>query len=64
MTESLKEEHKMLASNATADKVPSATFFDDIKFYTSGNVSEKVNFICVGLRPCKLLVKNNKTYYY
>ena len=51
MTESLKEEHKMLAPNATADKVPSATFFDDIKFYTSGNVSEKVSSVSVGLRP-------------
>ena len=53
MTESLKEEHKMLATNATADKVPSATFFDDIKFYTSGNVSEKVRFVSVRFRPCQ-----------
>ena len=61
MTESLKEEHKMLATNATADKVPSATFFDDIKFYTSGNVSEKVRFVSVRFRPCQKLVKLEDT---
>ena len=52
MTESLKEVHKMPPPNATSDKVPSPTFFDDIKFYTSGIVSEKVSIVSVRFRHC------------
>ena len=44
MTDSSKEESSVVASSATAHSVPSPTFFDDIKFYTSGNVSEKVHY--------------------
>ena len=44
MTDSTKEESTAVASSATVLSVPSPTFFDDIKFYTSGNVSEKVHY--------------------
>ena len=45
MTDSSKEESAALASDAKMQTVPSESFFDDIKFYASGNVSEKVSSI-------------------
>ena len=43
MAESSKEGTDGASATDETITVPSPSFFDDIKFYVSGNVSEKVN---------------------